>query len=217
MDKKQLWILIRFLVIIIPVIFAFFVLFNPLEKIPLSREKITEDSTVVKVSEDVIFQPSLKNAIRDIFDVPFDLRWYEICFVNKDTKLIYENGETDKNVNVTLNFNNNQTIFTVPYGETKCVLYKFNKDFTYYWGFEYSIDLGRVLETSKEKFIPINETHYIRQRGTYSLHPDVGSYAKPEMSSIIVKNILFFFAWSGIVLMSLEIIDFIRFGHKKKK
>lgn len=205
MDKKQLWILLRFLVITVPVILAFFVLFNPFEKIPLSREKITENITMVKVSEEDIFRPSLKNAIRDIFEVPFDLRLYEICFVNKDTKLIYENGETDKNVNVTLNFNNNQTIFTVPYGKTECVLYKFNKDFTFNWGFDHSFNLSRVIETSKEKFV-----HRV------ILHPDVDTYAKPEMSSIIVKNILFFFAWAGILFLSLEIIDFIRFGYKKK-
>ncbi|MFZ3077420.1 MAG: hypothetical protein WA139_03135 [Candidatus Aenigmatarchaeota archaeon] len=195
MNKKHLWVLARLMIIVIPVILAFFILFNPYERIPLSREKILENVTMIKVSEDVIFQPSLKNAIRGVFDVPFDLKWYDICFVNNDTKIIFENGETDKNVSVSLNFNYNQTILIIPYGETKCILYKFNKDFTYYWRFEAPINFTRIAETSKEERIYINETHYLKRKGTWSLHPDVDSYAKPEMSSIIVKNILFFFAW----------------------
>jgi len=217
MDKKQVWKLIRFLVIVVPVIMAFFILFNPFEKIPLSRETINENLTMVKVSEEEVFQPSVKNTIRDIFEIPFDLRWYEICFVNKDTKLFYENGEIDKNVNVTLNFNNNQKLLIVPYGKTECVLYKFNKDFTYNWEFDYPFNVSRMLETSKEKYISINKTHYIKQRGTISFSPDVDSYAKPEINGIIVKNVLFFFAWWGVVYLSVEIISFIRFGFKGKR
>lgn len=161
---------------------------------------------MVKVSEEEIFKPSLKTTLRDILEVPFDLKWYDICFVNRDTKLIYENGETDENVNVSLDFNN-QTKIYIPHGETRCITYKFNKEFTYNWGFAYSTDFSKM----SWKVIP--KTPYIIT--SYSLHPDVDSYAKPELSGIIVKNVLFLFAWSGLVLLFLEILDFIRVGRKK--
>jgi len=218
MKKKCFCIWVRiFVMIILPLLISFFILFNPIEKIPLSKEKITENITMVKVSENVIFSPTLKNAIRDIFNVPFDLKWYDICFVNNDTKLIYENGETDKNVNVIVNFNNNQKILTIPYGETECEIYKFNEDFTYKWGFKYTTNLSGALETSKEKFIPINKTNYIKIIKGPLLSPDVDSYAKPKKSGIIVKIILFFFAWVGIVFLILEIYKFCSCGFNKKK
>jgi hypothetical protein len=50
---------------------------------------------------------------------------------------------------------------------------------------------------------------------SFSLQTDVDSYAKPELSGIIVKNVLFFFAWSGLVLLFWEVLDFIRVGRKK--
>lgn len=216
MNQKQtrkLWFIVRFLIIIIPVILSFLFLFSPFEEIPLTREKNSENLTMVKVSEEDILKPSLKTTLSSILAVPFDLMWYEICFVNKDTKSVYENGETDKNVNVSLNFNN-QTEFHVPYGETKCITYKIDKDFTYKWHFEQSISINKMLETSKEKFIPINETNSIKQIASVTMHRDVNTYAKPELRDIIVKNILFFFAWSGLVLLFLEILNFIRFGKK---
>lgn len=218
MNKKYLWVLARLMIVIIPVILAILFLFNPYERIPLSTDSVSENVTATKVSEDVIFQPSFNNAIRGVFDVPFDLRWYDVCFVNNDTKTIYENGEEDKNVNVSLNFNNNQTVLIVPYGETKCILYKFNKDFTYQWRFEAPINFTRISETSKEERIYINGTpYYFKRKGSWSLHPDVDSYAKPEMSSIIVKNILFFFAWSGLIFLMIEIKNFVRFGSRRNK
>ena len=141
-------------------------------------------------------------------DVPFDLRWYKVCFENKGTVVVYENGEVDKNVNVTLNFNN-KTIIHIPYGETKCVLYKLNKDFTYTWNFKYSLNMSKILETSQEEIVPINKTYYVRKLGTATLKPNVDSYAVPELSGVIVKNILVFFGWSGIVLLLREIKKFV--------
>lgn len=107
--------------------------------------------------------------------------------------MIYENGEVEKSVNVTLNFNDNQEKFLVPYGETKCKLYKFNKNFIYRWEFEY--------------YVPI--------LGGVKMNPDLDSYAKPEFKGIIVKNILFIFTWFGLSLLILEICKFVKFGMKK--
>jgi hypothetical protein len=140
------------------------------------------------------------------------LKWYDICFVNKDTKNIYgDNIEEDHDVIVTLNFNNNQSIFEVPLGETKCVTYKLDKDFTYNWGFNASINLMKIASQEPKK-IPINETHYMLQRGQWRMHPDVDSYAKPEINSIIVKNILVLISWCGLIWLFTRIRKFILKG-----
>lgn len=206
-------IIIRILVIVIPVLLSITFLFSPFEKIPLSKEKITENLTMVKVSEEEIFKPSLRTTLRDIFEVPFDLKWYEICFVNRNTSLIYENGEIDaKNINVSVNFNN-QTELYIPYGETNCTTYKFEKDFTFIWHFAFPLNLSKLLDISKGNIIPLNETDYIREASA-SLHHDVEAYAKPELSGIIVKNILFLFAWCGLVFLFIQIYHFIKLGKR---
>lgn len=202
-----------FILLVLPSIISYTVLFNPNEKIPLDREKITENFTMVRVSNDVVFQPSFTNSIRDIFEVPFDLKWYYICFENRNTTIIYETGETETSVDVSLDFNN-KTILTVPYGKTNCTKYKFEEDFTYRWGFKTSINIKTLLEKSKPKIIPINETDYLIQQGTYTLHPDVDSYAKPEPFGIVVKNILFLIAWWGLFLIIRDIWNTVK---KKKK
>ncbi|MCJ7816628.1 MAG: hypothetical protein MUP55_02110 [Candidatus Aenigmarchaeota archaeon] len=205
MNKKQkelLWIFARLLIIIIPVLLSFLFLFSPFERIPLTKERITENLTLVRVSEEEVFKPSLQTALRDVLEVPFDLKWYEICFVNNDTKLIYQNGDSDsESVNVSVNFNN-ETVFYIPHGQTKCVTYKFEKNFFYDWSFNYEINLTKMVETSK--VYPASVT----------FHPDVDTYARPENSGIFVKNILFFVAWLGFVFLSIEIFEFIRFGRK---
>lgn len=213
MDKDKSWTIIRILIIIVPWVLSFFLLFSPFEKVELTREKITENMTVVKVSNEEIFKPTLKNAIRDLLNVPFGLKWYDICFVNEDTKFVYLDGREDKNVTVTLNLNN-QTEFVVPYGETKCIPQRFDKDFTYKWGFTGAIDFkSSELEMTKE-CIPHNETHKycFKKTDVGKLHLDVYSYAQPELKSIIVKNLLVLISWCGIIWLFTRILKFIRFG-----
>lgn len=206
MNKKTKWKM-RLGIILLPFVLSFLFLFSPFERIELSRENITGDITL-SVSEDDVFKPSFQNTLRDILQVPFDLKWYDICFVNKDTKMVYRNSEFDKGVNVSLNFNN-QKEFTIPYGRTECVTYKFNKNFTYTWKFLYSINFSKAFDGSR-KTIFSNETEYITEIGSVTMKPSVDSYAKPELSGIIVKNILFLIIWSGLVLLFSSVIKFIR-------
>jgi len=212
MKNKKIGVMVRILIIIAPLILSFFFLFSPFEIINLTREKITEKMTIVKVSSDELFKPSFRNAIRDILQVPFNLKWYSICFVNRGTKIIYgDNIEEDYNINVTLNFNENQSIFEVPLGETKCVSYKLDKDFTYNWMFDAIIDL-RKIRSQEPKKICINETHCVLQFGEGRIHPDVDSYAKPEFNSIIVKNILVLISWCSLIWLYTRIRMFILKG-----
>ncbi len=70
MNKKQIK---RFFIIVTSVVLSFLFLFSPFEEIPVA-EKITENSRVVKVLVDGTFKPSLKTTLRDILEVPFDLK-----------------------------------------------------------------------------------------------------------------------------------------------
>lgn len=199
MNNKEFRFLIRISIIIVLFIISFFILFNPYEKIPLSKEN---NNTLIKVSEDEIFQPSITNTIRDIFQVPFDLKWYNICFENKDTKIIFPNGGIDENVNNLLTFNN-QTKLIIPSGEKRCILYKFNEGFTFEWDFGYLLNFSKIS-------IPQGECSIV------TLKRDLDVYAQPEFKSIIVKNILFLFACFASILLLLGTINFIQFGIKKK-
>ena len=44
------------------------------------------------------------------------------------------------------------------------------------------------------------------------LHPAVDTYAEPEKKSIIVKNILVFISWAGLVWLATRIHKFILYG-----
>ena len=186
------WIRI-FLILVLPIILSTVVLFNPTETIPLLNDKNKDGNTILKVSEDMINPPSFKNTIRDIFQVPFDLKWYNICFENRDTKLIYESGEVDTNVTVTVNFNND-TIITIPYGETVCKLYKINKDFTSETTFQFKTDFDFE---------------------TMALYGGIYPYAKPEIWGIVTKTFLFVITWFGLALIFAEIYKLLMFGMKK--
>ncbi len=110
----------------------------------------------------------------------------------------------DYNGNVILNFNKNQTVFVVPNNSVKCIPNRFDKDFTYQWSFNYSLDVSKILAAGP-KFIPIDETHYIRRLGEARLDVNVNSYAQPEMNSLLVTYFIVFVAWSGLVILLIQI------------
>ena len=73
-NKNKIGIIIRFLIIFIPFILSFFFLFSPSEKIELTREIINENETVIKISSEEMFKPTFRNALRDLLQVPFNLK-----------------------------------------------------------------------------------------------------------------------------------------------
>jgi len=197
--------LIRTLVVLLPPILLFFALFSPYEKIELTRDEIDESLATVKVSLDDIFKPTLKNAISNILQVPFDLKGYDICFANNDTKNVYGN-RTDYNVKVTVNFNKNQSVFEVPLGKTVCVFYHLDKDFTYKWSFEPTVNF-RPSESELVCYDTI-----CGYKSIWKLHFGVDSYAKPERHGLIAKAILLFISWCSIIWLSTRIWKFIKEG-----
>ncbi len=206
------WILICLFILFIPPFLFSFYLFPPSERLELSREEQTlNNGTIVvkvRVSDQSFSEPTFRNLLKDALQIPFSLRWYDICFVDNDTKMVYKSGFIDKEVNVTINFNNNQTEFLIPYGKTRCTPYKFDKDFIYQWIFESNIHLDEILKTEPE-YIPINETHFVRSWPGVTFSPSVDSYAKPEFNSLIVSYFIIFIAWFGIFLLFTGIYGFI--------
>ena len=188
MVKTSPFLIRIFLILVLPIILSTVVFFNPTETFPLIKEENENGEIVTRVSEDIINPPSFKNTIRNIFQVPFDLKWYDICFVNKDSKVSYKNGSYK--INTTVKFNND-TLIHVPYGEKRCKLYKLNEEFAPEWFF----------------LIPANDFE------TFNVF--VYAYAKPEMWGLVAKIFLFIITWFGLVLVVTEIYKLVKFGVKK--
>ena len=180
------WIRI-FFIFVLPIILSI-VVFNPTETFLLTNEENENGKLLSRVSEDVINPPSFKNTVRNIFQVPFDLKWYNICFVNKDSKIIYKNGNYTLNTTVKLN---NDTLIQVPSGETRCKLYKLNEEFVLEWLFVFP----------PEDFENVNIF--------------VSAYAEPEIWGLVTKIFLFIIAWFGLVLIMAEIYKLLKYGMKK--
>ncbi len=199
-------IIMRILLVLLPVILSFFFLFSPFERIELSKYTDNENITLVKISPDVISQPSLKNHLRDLLQVPFNLKWYEVCFSNLNSRIIYAPG-IEEGVNATVYFNINQSILSIPRGETKCVKFQLDKDFTYQWRLESSLNPEKLSKV-KPKKVFINATHYSLSK-TAKISPDTTAYAKPELDSILIKNMLVLISWSSLIWLYTRIRKFV--------
>ncbi len=183
-SKKINWL--KLSIIIVPVIFSWIFLFNPYEKYNLTRENTSVDE-IVKVSPDEVFKPGIKTSLRNILDVPFNLRYYDVCF---------ENNVNDDNISIFVEFNLEEIY--VPNGETVCVPVLLNKPFSYSWIIKFKFQVNP------------SEVH---KRGVIAKTIPIGgkltTYAKPEIWSTLAKWILVFFTWSGLVLLFDKILKFI--------
>jgi len=213
LQKNNKWIIALsiFILIILPLLISLLYLFPPGEKFDLVREKTDKNDTIVRISLDRTLEPSYRNAIRGLLQVPFKLEWYEVCFVNNGTKFIYGNNlYEDSDVRVTLNFNKNQSIFEIPPNSAECIPHKFDKYFTYRWAFNYSINTSKVLDIEPRR-IPINEEMYYDLRTT-KLDQEVYTYARPETKNLIVETVLVLFSWWALLWLITRIVKLIIYG-----
>jgi hypothetical protein len=202
MIRKKYEIYIKIIIILLPIILSLYV-FSPFEEVEITKEHIDENTTILRISDEV-FEPTTKNLLRDALQIPLNLRWYDICFVNKDTKNVYTDRR-DYNVNVTLYFNDNQTILEIPTGETKCIPYQFNKEFTYNWGF------GTMLRIYSSDLKPkCNAEGWCYHQMMWRLHTDVDSYARPEFKSVFISNIIAITSLWGAILIFASVFKFIK-------
>lgn len=193
-------------------------LFNPFERIPLTpteTKSITDENNSTtsiayfRVSEDEVFKPDLKTALRNILNVPFDIRWYEICFENNVLVNSSIRGDISTEVNVTIDLNGEK--ITIPYDQTKCKVIKFNTDFTYGRAYNLPFVIFPIPKENQECII-YNSTKYctVATPDKLTFVKDMNKpYAKPEMSSILTKDALAFLAICVLVLLLNEIIKLI--------
>ncbi|NOZ58871.1 MAG: hypothetical protein GXO66_04765 [Euryarchaeota archaeon] len=181
----------KLLIIFIPVILSWVFLFNPYERYDLTRENVS-NGEIVKVSPEDVFTPGLKTAIKSIFDKPFNLQYYDVCFENNVEKM------NNTIINISVNFNS-EKIIPIPPGETVCVPILFDKPFTYNW-------IINVM-------FPVNLSE-VHEYGIVTVKIPIGgklvTYAKPEIWSTFAKWVLVFFTWSGLILLCEQIIKFIK-------
>ncbi len=222
MQRRAIWKLVRISIIFIPLILSAIFLFSPFEEFPLESEEVIINidgnisrETTTQVSTDHFSEPSFRNLIRGILQVPFDLQWYRICFVNEDSKIVYaEYQDPDYSVNVSVNFNEGETRLEIPIGEEKCIIHNLDEEFIFNWEFTYSANISKVYEQVPQR-IDLGNGYYTYDYGSFTLDQEVESYAKPETKSIIVKNILIFLSWCGIIWLITRMIRFVKYGLDK--
>lgn len=209
-----------FLLVIFPSLISFFSLFPIFEKIDLERIEVDENKTIVIIPKDISTQisssllgelkkPNLRQVIANIFQVPFDLGLYEICFVDKGSRVVYGNHE-DYAVNATLNFNNKLNL-TIPNKGKRCVLQDINEDFTYDWQFNAEVKSDLIFKFVPEKKVYVNKTHYYKTRD-FVLSPRANSYAKIELRSAIISSVIFVISWIGLLWLINRCLYMIRNG-----
>ncbi len=192
--------------------------------IELDRTNKSATSDVFNTSKIVSFDIPVKESsfqpIQQILGLSIpDSNGYEVCFQNVDTKLIYENGEADKNATAILNFENTHE-FNISHGETVCVDYPPNKKFSYNWAFIFPINVERIKEIANIT-LPIDESMCIQKiddtrcmykGGSVRSHFDVTSYAKPKVSFSLSNTIAVLIAWASLIWLTSRIMTYIKYG-----
>jgi len=169
-----------FIIIVLPILFSLY-LFNPWEEIPLETT-FEENSTYILVPEEYLHNSDLKDSIRNIFGVPFDLKRYNLYFEKGDVFVTYPDGkilevEDDSPYQIVLN---NEIINIsegkIPYGPIELEKrYEYSMINPPSW----TILLEYVLGPPPE----------LEERNV-TVHKSFKVYARPLWSDIFVKTIL---------------------------
>jgi len=188
--------LFRVLIIIVLPIIISLCLFNPIEKIPLEHT-FEENSIYISVPDEYLHNSDWKDSIRNVYGVPFDLKRYNLYFEKGGVFVTYPDGkvlevEDDSSYQIVLN---NETINIsegkIPYGPIEL-----GKRYEYFmntppsWTFLVKYVLGPPPEF-EEKNITVHRSFKV--------------YARPLLSDIIVKIILFVISWMSICWLSTRI------------
>lgn len=201
----------KILIILLPYVLLSLYLFPPDEIRTIVSSELSHNNTFVVKPED-IFEPNWKNFLADMLQVPLELKWYDICFVNNGSRAFY--GDIFKeDLNISVDFNKGQKSFEVRNGDTVCIPFRFDKEFTINWGLIWVSD-GAMLKKMEESNIKKTGGNEYYSEVNFGLEPFVAyTYAKPEKRSLIIKDILLLVAWCGLVLFGYGVIKFIFDNH----
>lgn len=180
-----------FLLFILPIFLLYFWLFPFNERIELLNATGPGNELHFYVSPAV--EPSFKEAIRQIFNVPFDLKWYNVCFEDRGSTISQE----VEDFSWVVNFNGEKNL-TVNRSSRTCTLIQSNEMFTTpNWyitvQLQYRPDMQEVVLDAVQK-----------------IHDARTAYAQPEPWSLVVKYGLFLIAWWSVCLLLREILRFIQ-------
>lgn len=92
-DNEIRIFLALFFFLFLPSILAFSLFWYNV-KVPVTYKKIDDGKVLFTVHREEILRPTFKNTIRKVFQAPFDLDYYKICFLNKSSVVSMANKIT---------------------------------------------------------------------------------------------------------------------------
>ncbi len=172
--------------IFIPLLISLLCLFPFDERIQLTKIPLEDKNWAIKVSAEEVNRVSLKNTIRKLFSVPFDLDYYNLCVENNGSTIISPSGIVKKD-SVELLLELLGENISVRIGETKCghnfikkeSLYTFNQSMTA--NLTYSREIISRLKTIESGL----KGEEMQIKWDYEI------YAKPNSRDVIIENALF--------------------------
>ncbi len=170
--SKYHFILKVFLTLILPLIISIFFLFPFNERIELGT--MSENNETYKFIPDAqIREPGFINSVKNVFDVPFELDRYDVCFEDLGSKA---DDFTHIFWTVTVD---NRTTGVVEIDDKWCTFKDSSEKFSYFWQLNVSIKFSR-------------------QANIHNISPDTTSYAQPEKFSLVTKYLIFLISWNLI-------------------
>ena len=207
-----------FLFLIIPLVLCG-ICFNPNERIYLVK---TVDGNTLRFNVPD-FEPGPEETMREVFNAPFNLKWYEVYFEHNRSsqsnlpsffRIHLDNG---KNLTLCLNSSNyvranlekgfsGKVSYVNTFGNVSCLDFEEK---------EKSLDVdvppnhfaftGHVSEISPNTTFSADWGAMIGESSNYPFSIDlITVYAKPEFWSLATKWILLFIAWDGTLLIIFE-------------
>lgn len=193
--RKIKWLNL-FIIIILPFILSFY-FFNPFEKIPLETTE-KKDITYIFLSEEYFNKQGLKESFTDLFSVPFGLEKYYLYLESDGLEVNYPDGRRIEKAYFEICLNNlsfNITDGRIPFGPLEL-------EETY----EYYMNVYSQITFKKSYLIrSINESELKKITAV----PSFRVYARPLISEIIVKIILFWLSWMSICWLLTRIYSLI--------
>lgn len=157
--------------------------------IPLKQETDTEGKKWFVLDNKKFAYPDLKNSIRRVFQAPFDLTYYEICFVNATNAV---ENQTTEYLPVEINFTfidpkvTDVRTLNIKAGGRECLYLNTKTD-------QISYDVTTIYHGH---FFPLNFTIN---------HNVLPENPKPIIGDQIVSSVIFTIAWWSFLLLIREL------------
>lgn len=185
---KKIFIVVAFL--FLPFLIAAWLFWYKVE-LPVTYKKTNGGKVLVRVQRDLFLYPNFKNTIRKIFQTPFDLNYYKLCFRNESgisssdgvkkfsnaDNIIFEDSDDNRLITDSLNIKG---------GGRGCV----------------DLSLDRVIIDSAD--VAFNIVEFGKPlKLEINIFPE--DKASPTLGDRMASSIIFVLAWWGLILFFLEL------------